>query len=102
MNFIFKGANIDNPMSKYITVEQCVPILELIANSHVWLKGSRLVNVFIQYINESGVKGIKRDEWENIYFFFKQNKQDLSSYSVDDAWPVIFDDFAEWKRSKGD
>lgn len=102
MGFVFRGANIDNPMSKYITAEQCVPILELVSASHVCLRQSLLCKKFIKYIKEINLKGIKRDEWENIYFFFKQNPNDLSNYSLDDAWPVIFDDFAEWIKSKGE
>lgn len=100
MSFVFRGANVDNPMSKYITVEQCVPILELVAASHTCLKNSGLCRRFIQYIKESDIKGIKRDEWENIYHFFKQNPDNLSNYSLDEAWPVIFDDFAEWIKNK--
>lgn len=42
MSFIFRGANVDNPMSKYITSEQWVPILELVSSSHICLKGSLL------------------------------------------------------------
>lgn len=102
MGFVFRGSNIDNPMSKYITAEQCVPILELVSTSHVCLRQSLLCKKFIKYIKEINLKGIKRDEWENIYFFFKQNPNDLSNYSLDDAWPVIFDDFAEWINSKGE
>lgn len=96
MSFIFRGANIDNPMSKYIVAEQSIPILELVSASHVCLKHSKLMRKFIQYIKAVELKGIKRDEWESIFFFFKQNPDDLSNYSLDDAWPVVFDDFAEW------
>lgn len=99
MSFIFKASNVDNPMSKYITVDQCVPILELVSTSSSLLKNSSLIKVFIKYLNDSGLKGIKRDEWESIYYFFKQNQKDLSSYTADDAWPVIFDDFAEWMKT---
>lgn len=101
MSFIFRSANVDNPMSKYITAEQCVPILELVASSHICLRKSLLVKKFIQYIKDISLKGIKRDEWENVYHFFKQNPDDLRNYSLDDAWPVIYDDFAEWVNSKG-
>lgn len=101
MSFTFRGSNIDNPMSKYIIIEQCIPILELISASHIWLRYSSLIKKFIRYIKESGIKGIKRDEWDNIFYFFKQNPDDLSNYAQDDAWPMIFDDFAEYIMSKG-
>lgn len=101
MSFVFRGSNIDNPMSKYIVVEQCIPILELVSASHICLRYSSLVKKFIKYIKDWGIKGIKRDEWDNIFFFFKQNPDDLSNYAQDDAWPMIYDDFAEWIIEKG-
>jgi hypothetical protein len=42
MSFIFRSANVDNPMSKYITADQCVPILELVSQSHKCLRNSAL------------------------------------------------------------
>ena len=100
MAFVFRGSNVDNPMSKYITAEQCIPILELVSSSHSSLRNCALLKKFIEYIKEIGLKGIKRDEWENIFHFFKQNPNDLNNYSVDDCWPVIYDEFAEWLKSK--
>lgn len=65
------------------------------------LKKVTFANKFLRFINVKGLKGIKRDEWESIYYFFKQNPDDLSNYSIDDSWPIIFDEFADWIQSKG-
>ena len=101
MSFIFRGANVDNPMSKYITSEQWIPILELVSSNHKCLKGSGLWKKFIRFLTEKDIKGVKKDEWESIYYFFQKNPDDLENYSLDDAWPVLFDDFAEWIQNKG-
>jgi hypothetical protein len=54
------------------------------------------------FIKDQDIKGVKRDEWGNVYFFFKQNPNDLSNYDEDGAWPLIYDSFAEWLREKGE
>ena len=68
MSFMFRGANVDNPMSKYIVIEQWIPILELVSASHICLRYCSLFKKFMKYIKDSRIKGIKRDEWENIFY----------------------------------
>lgn len=41
---------------------------------------------------------INRDQWNNIYEFFRATDGDLSKYDENSAWPLLIDDFVDWAR----
>jgi len=40
------------------------------------------------------------DEWMMILQFVRQVKPDVSNYQDDGAWPLLLDEYVEWKREK--
>ena len=45
-------------------------------------------------------RAISRDTWNQLYDFTKQTKPDLSNFDETAAWPVMIDEFVEWKKSQ--
>lgn len=44
-------------------------------------------------------RAISKDTWNQLYDFTKQTKPDLSNFDETAAWPVMIDEFVEWKRA---
>ena len=70
-----------------------LPLLKMIVESHSVTKGNDLVTKFLSFLEDEKVTQMKKDEWETVYFFFKKHRT-LDDYTEMDAWPVIFDKFA--------
>ncbi|KAL1933785.1 hypothetical protein VTP01DRAFT_7875 [Rhizomucor pusillus] len=58
-----------------------------------------LVNDFVSFLQQvQPVKVINKDQWHNFYDFVTSISPDLDDYDEMSAWPVLFDEFVEWKR----
>ncbi|KAI8086166.1 Cullin binding-domain-containing protein [Halteromyces radiatus] len=59
-----------------------------------------LVNHFVQFLQEMHpVRVINRDQWQSFLEFVTTVSDDLSDHDETAAWPVLFDEFVEWKRN---
>ena len=45
-------------------------------------------------------RGISADEWSMLLNFFTEVKPDCSNYQDDGAWPLLLDDYVEWRREQ--
>ncbi|OBZ88454.1 DCN1-like protein 4 [Choanephora cucurbitarum] len=55
-----------------------------------------IVQEFVTFLQErKPVKVINRDQWNSFLAF---SASDLSAYDESSAWPVLFDEFVEWKH----
>jgi DCN1-like protein 1/2 len=59
----------------------------------------KLLDLWIRFIKEQGVKGISKDQWNLLLEFSRTVKPDLSNYDSEGAWPVIYDDFVDYIRA---
>ncbi|KAI8140004.1 DCN1, defective in cullin neddylation 1, domain-containing 4 [Fennellomyces sp. T-0311] len=56
---------------------------------------------FVRFLQEKKpVKVINRDQWQSFLEFVLTVSSDLSDYDETSAWPVLFDEFVEWKREE--
>ncbi|KAJ1721819.1 hypothetical protein LPJ53_003701 [Coemansia erecta] len=46
------------------------------------------------------VKTINRDQWQSLLELSQVMDSSLSQYSKDDAWPALFDEFADWVQKQ--
>ncbi|KAA8579386.1 hypothetical protein FQN60_016816 [Etheostoma spectabile] len=51
------------------------------------------------FARQSKYKGMNKDQWYNVLEFSRTIKADLSNYDEDGAWPVLLDEFVEWKKT---
>ncbi|KAJ3410475.1 DCN1-like protein 4 [Chytridiales sp. JEL 0842] len=57
------------------------------------------VDMLVQFLEEEKpVKVINKDQWMSFYDFSTAVKEDLTSYDDTSAWPVLFDEYVEWRR----
>ncbi|KAI7887225.1 hypothetical protein K492DRAFT_121582, partial [Lichtheimia hyalospora FSU 10163] len=73
--------------------------------SALWsmLLGSKfpIVNDFLTFLQEKcPVRVVNRDQWQSFLEFAATVSPDLSDYDETSAWPVLFDEYVEWKREQ--
>ena len=47
-----------------------------------------------------GKRGVSMDEWSMMLNFFIEIEPDCSNYQDDGAWPLLLDDYVEWRREE--
>ncbi|ELP85609.1 hypothetical protein EIN_408880 [Entamoeba invadens IP1] len=55
---------------------------------------------FMKFLNQPKSQMLRKDEWLMLYDFFNNIKEDLSNYQMDTTWPIMFDDYVEWKKAQ--
>jgi len=45
-------------------------------------------------------RGVLLDEWMMILQFVRQVRPDASNYGEDGAWPILLDEYVEWRRAR--
>ncbi|KAJ2234458.1 DCN1-like protein 5 [Coemansia sp. RSA 485] len=82
---------------KVISVDYAKDILPVI-------KGAKdtLFDRFVAFLdaNSEKIKTINRDQWQSLLELSRSMDDSLSGYSKEDAWPAMFDDFAEWVQNQ--
>ncbi|KAJ3324200.1 DCN1-like protein 4 [Blyttiomyces sp. JEL0837] len=59
------------------------------------------VDAFCEFLEEKApVKVINKDQWGSFFDFSMAVEEDLSTYDDTHAWPVLFDEYVEWRRAK--
>ncbi|KAI9366408.1 hypothetical protein BD770DRAFT_4337 [Pilaira anomala] len=57
-----------------------------------------IVHEFVQFLQQKNpVRVINRDQWQSFLDFVSI---DISEYDESSAWPVLFDEFVDWKREQ--
>nr|XP_032832105.1 LOW QUALITY PROTEIN: DCN1-like protein 3 [Petromyzon marinus] len=61
-----------------------------------------LLGLWLLFLGENpgGVRGVSRDTWLMFPSFAHAAGPDLAGYAEDEAWPSLFDAFAEWARGR--
>jgi len=86
----------DEPERKSIETDQAVEMFAIVLPQHF-----QLTDLYCEFLKQSKVKAISKDNWEQTFDFARDIKADLSNYEDDSgAWPVLLDDFVEYARKK--
>ncbi|CAM0139400.1 unnamed protein product [Umbelopsis sp. WA50703] len=89
---------VKNKDQKCMDVDIAVIMWKLLLGSQ-----SPQVDPFIAFLNErQPVKVINRDQWQSFLEFATTVSEDFHDYDEMSAWPVLFDEFVEWKREQLD
>lgn len=56
--------------------------------------------LFLEHHEAVQKRGLSKDEWAMMLAFCEQISPDLQNFGEDDAWPLLLDDFVEWKRGR--
>jgi hypothetical protein len=57
---------------------------------------------FLQYLEQTDVKVVNKDQWCSIYEFSTTIVADHSNYDDLEAWPILLDEFVEWSKENKD
>lgn len=61
---------------------------------------SSLLEQWIQFLQERHNKTISRDTWNLFLDFNNQVNMDLQNYDPEGAWPILIDEFVEYKKQQ--
>jgi hypothetical protein len=93
--FVF-DLNRDVPR-KTLLLETVVDLLPIVITA----ERAPHLPMFIEFLKQHAtLKDITLDQWKTFIKFNQQIALDCSGYSADDgAWPLLFDDYVEWRQS---
>lgn len=63
-------------------------------------RGWGLYDEWMAFLKEKQTKAITKDAWQQLWEFIETYPRDLRGYDELAAWPLMFDEFAEWWREK--
>ena len=73
-------------------------------NYNYWISSGKTTKAFLAFLRESieekKILGFKKDEWCNIFDFLETHLNTISEYSDMESWPVMFDTFVSWVKTK--
>jgi hypothetical protein len=85
----------DDPSQKFLPIETAKQLLNTLL-----AKKYPIIKEFIRFLerenNEYNV--INYDQWRMLLKFSLEIRPDLSNYNPNDAWPVMIDEFVEWRQ----
>ncbi|KAG1455837.1 hypothetical protein G6F56_006972 [Rhizopus delemar] len=91
--YLFTFAYAKSVDQKSMDIETSVALWQVLLSSYP------IVKSFIKFIEEKKpVKVINKDQWASMLDLCKFMPEDLSEYDNSSSWPVLFDEFAEWKK----
>jgi len=90
--YTFSFAKDENQRS--LEIELGVALLELLLKDRPEFAHTQK---FCEFILKT-CKAITMDQWMNYFLFATTVKEDCSNYSSADAWPVLFDEYVEWRQ----
>ena len=64
-------------------------------------KQSPHIETFVEYLkSKDSILSVNQDQWKSFVQFSKQVDSDLTTYSEDDPWPSLFDEYVVWVRQR--
>ncbi|KAI8390367.1 Cullin binding-domain-containing protein [Blakeslea trispora] len=92
--YLFSFQYVKSTTQKSMDVETAIALWSILLEPKY-----PIIKSFIQFIQQmKPVKVINKDQWSSLLDFCKAVPQDLSTYDCTSSWPVLFDDFVEWKN----
>ncbi|KAK3844185.1 MAG: potentiating neddylation domain-containing protein [Linnemannia gamsii] len=82
--------------------QKCMPIDTACAMISTVMKGRPHEQRFVEYLGvKKPIKVINKDQWHNFLEFSDTVNEDLSNYDgVSSAWPVLLDEYVEWRNEE--
>eukprot|EP01105_Mastigella_eilhardi_P015345 TRINITY_DN3501_c0_g1_i3.p1 TRINITY_DN3501_c0_g1~~TRINITY_DN3501_c0_g1_i3.p1 ORF type:complete len:369 (-),score=126.89 TRINITY_DN3501_c0_g1_i3:624-1706(-) len=85
--------------SKVIDITLAAPMLQIVLGNHP--DYSFHTKMFVDFLkDQKTVKAMNRDQWTCWLDFAKTVPHDLHGYDEQHPWPLLFDEFVEWRHSK--
>ncbi|KAF9431459.1 hypothetical protein BGZ76_000281 [Entomortierella beljakovae] len=83
--------------------QKCMPVETACAMIQTAMDGKPHEKRFVEFLERdpAPVKVINKDQWHNFLDFSDTVAEDLSNYDgASSAWPVLLDDYVEWRNSE--
>ena len=86
---------------KVIAHESAIHMLKLL-HADAFPEHIPVICEFLAQHETSTKRGVSADEWTMILQFCHEIEPDCSNYQDDGAWPLLLDDYVEWRGSRAD
>ena len=84
------------PPARSLDKESATYLLQLCLDGR--LASYRTFAEFLE--TQEALKVITKDQWNSFFEFATTIAADTSNYDEDGAWPLLFDNYVEWLRSR--
>ncbi|CEP11487.1 hypothetical protein [Parasitella parasitica] len=95
--YLFTFNYVKSKSQKSMEIEMAIALWHILLEHEYPISKS-----FVQFIQcqkeKKPVKVINKDQWSSLLDFCKAVPQDLSTYDSTSSWPVLFDDYVEWRQ----
>jgi len=58
------------------------------------------ISEFLEQNKEIAKRGVSLDEWTMLLQFCREIQPDCSNFADDGAWPLVLDDYVEWRKEQ--
>jgi len=96
-HFVFNFSR-ENATFKTIDVASVIQLLPIVLDKN----RAPHLEYFLEFLTSSSQSRITTDQWDSFLQFNNQVAHDLSNYEEDGAWPLLFDDYVEWRNGGDD
>jgi len=88
-NFVFDYLKGDKRILEY---ETCELVWGMLLKPRNW----KLYEKWMEFLKKENKKAISKDAWQQLIEFTLTYPNDVTHYDEMAAWPLLFDEFAEW------
>jgi len=82
------------PRQKTLDIETASQMLQIV------MPNSPHLEPFLQFVqDQKEYKALTMDQWQGFLRFCEETLPDLSNYDESQAWPLLIDNFVDWKRT---
>eukprot|EP01114_Cavostelium_apophysatum_P018127 TRINITY_DN5540_c0_g1_i1.p1 TRINITY_DN5540_c0_g1~~TRINITY_DN5540_c0_g1_i1.p1 ORF type:complete len:528 (-),score=138.22 TRINITY_DN5540_c0_g1_i1:607-2190(-) len=92
-NFVFDYLKEDKTI---LLLDEAIVAWNIVLKDRKW----DMFDQFVTFLKESGKKAVTRDSWQQLWHFMTTYPKDLKDYDPGACWPILYDEFVEWKNEK--
>jgi len=92
-NFVFDYLKEDK---KYLLTDVAIVSWQIVLKDRPW----KLFPAFEKFLNETKVKSISRDVWQQLWHFINAYPKNFDEYDENSSWPLLYDDFIAYEKER--
>jgi hypothetical protein len=79
-------------------MKTAIPVLQVLFE----YQENRHIGPFLEFLQQTPppTRSINKDQWDSFYVFSRSMDDKFTGYSEEAAWPILIDEYVEWRRQR--